>query len=44
MPDQKRIKLDDKSAKFISIGYDVRTKGYKLYDPVNKKVYISKYI
>ena len=36
--DQRRTKLDDKSAKFIFIGYDARTKGYKL---CNKKIHIE---
>ena len=39
--DERRMKLDDKSESFIFIGYDSNLKGYKLYNPSNKKVVIS---
>jgi hypothetical protein len=39
--DQRRVKLDDKSLKLIFIGYDERSKVYKLFDPTNKKMHIS---
>ncbi|KAK2988354.1 hypothetical protein RJ640_001539 [Escallonia rubra] len=35
---QQRKKLDDKSEKFIFIGYSQESKGYKLYNPVDKKM------
>ena len=35
---QRRTKLDDRSAKFVLISYDSRTKGYKLYDPCSGTV------
>ena len=38
----KRVKLDDKSEKLVFIGYDSRSKGYKLYNPINGKVIISR--
>ncbi|XP_061347561.1 uncharacterized protein LOC133293058 [Gastrolobium bilobum] len=38
IPDQLRTKLEDKSKKFVFIGYDEKTKGYKLIDPINKRV------
>ncbi|HEY5260323.1 MAG TPA: reverse transcriptase domain-containing protein, partial [Rhabdochlamydiaceae bacterium] len=38
VPDQRRTKLDDKSKKFVFIGYDEKTKAYKLYDPIERKV------
>lgn len=41
IPDQRRTKLDDKSMKLLFIGYDEKSKAYKLYDPINKKVHIS---
>jgi hypothetical protein len=41
IPDQKRVKLDDKSLKLIFVGYDERSKVYKLFDPTNKKMHIS---
>ncbi|CAH9069840.1 unnamed protein product [Cuscuta europaea] len=42
VPDQTRSKLDDKSEKFIFIGYDKHSKGYKLYNPNFKKLIISR--
>ncbi|KAH9650220.1 hypothetical protein KPL70_026283 [Citrus sinensis] len=38
VPDESRAKLDDKSEKFIFIGYDNNSKGYKLYNPNNGKI------
>ncbi|KAK3010509.1 hypothetical protein RJ639_010734 [Escallonia herrerae] len=35
-------KLDDKSEKFIFIGYSQESKGYKLYNPIDKKVKVSR--
>ena len=34
--------LDDKSGKYIFIGYDLSYKDYKLYNPNNGKIIISK--
>jgi transposase InsO family protein len=42
IPDQKRVKLDDKSLKLIFVGYDERSKAYKLFDPTNKMMHISR--
>ncbi|KAE8721174.1 hypothetical protein F3Y22_tig00016637pilonHSYRG00095 [Hibiscus syriacus] len=42
VPDQRRTKLEDKSKKYIFIGYDEKTKGYKLFDPISKKVMVSR--
>ncbi|KAF7113243.1 hypothetical protein RHSIM_RhsimUnG0146100 [Rhododendron simsii] len=42
MPEQKRSKLDDRSEKYVFIGYDSRSKGYKLYNPSNGKVISSR--
>ncbi|KAK2973985.1 hypothetical protein RJ640_020431 [Escallonia rubra] len=39
--DQQRKKLDDKSEKFIFIGYNQQSKGYKLYNPVDKKIKVN---
>ncbi|KAH9669846.1 hypothetical protein KPL70_021959 [Citrus sinensis] len=39
---ESRAKLDDKSEKFIFIGYDNNSKGYKLYNPNNEKILISR--
>ncbi|KAK2970863.1 hypothetical protein RJ640_022305 [Escallonia rubra] len=42
VPDQQRKKLYDKSEKFIFIGYSQESKGYKLYNPVDKKMKVSR--
>ncbi|KAK2968055.1 hypothetical protein RJ640_025499 [Escallonia rubra] len=42
VPDQQRKKLDDKSEKFIFIGYSQESKGYKLYNPIDKKMKVSR--
>lgn len=39
---QKRIKLDDKNKKCVLLGVSDESKAYKLFDPVSKKVVISK--
>ena len=40
--DQRRTKLEDKSQKYILIGYDEKTKGYRIFDPINKRVIVSR--
>ena len=40
--DQRRTKLEDKSKRYIFIGYDGKTKEYKLLDPINKIVIMSR--
>jgi hypothetical protein len=42
IPDQRRVKLDDKSLKLIFVGYDERSKTYKFFDPTNKNIHISR--
>lgn len=42
VPDQERSKLDDKSKRYIFIGYDSSSKGYKLYNPNSGKMVISR--
>jgi hypothetical protein len=42
IPDQKRSKLDDKIKKFVLMGVSDKSKAYKLYDPISKKIIISK--
>jgi len=41
IPDQYRSKLDDKGIRLILIGFH-STEGYKLWDPVNNQVHISR--
>jgi hypothetical protein len=42
VPKQTRSKLDDKSEKCIFIGYDEQSKAYKLFNPIIKKVIVSR--
>ena len=42
VPKEKRRKIDDKSVKFVFIGYIIETISCKLFDPQAKKVIISK--
>ena len=39
---EQRSKLDDKIRKYIFIGYDVDSKGYKLYNPTTRKTIICR--
>nr|KYP39567.1 Retrovirus-related Pol polyprotein from transposon TNT 1-94 [Cajanus cajan] len=41
IPDERRRKLDDRSMKLILVGYHP-TGAYKLYDPITKKITISR--
>jgi len=40
--DQVRTKLDGKSKKMIFVGYNQKSKGYKLYNPNEGKMVISR--
>lgn len=42
VPDSKRIKLDDKSMKCILLGVSEESKAYRLFNPVSKKIVISR--
>nr|KYP43697.1 Retrovirus-related Pol polyprotein from transposon TNT 1-94 [Cajanus cajan] len=42
VPAQLRTKLDDRSKKYILIGYDEKAKAYKLYNPVTGKILVSR--
>ncbi|GAB2283017.1 hypothetical protein Dimus_039573 [Dionaea muscipula] len=42
IPNQKRLKLDDKSVPYVFIGYDNKSKAYRLYDPKERKIHISR--
>ena len=41
-PDELRRKLDKKGQKCIFVSYSEDTKSYKLYDPIARKVIISR--
>jgi hypothetical protein len=40
----KQDKLDYTSIKAIFLGYSSQKKGYKCYDPINKKLYILRHV
>ena len=42
IPDEKRKKLDPKSQQCIFVGYPAGVKGYKLYDPVKRKMIVRR--
>lgn len=42
VPSQRRLKLDDRSEKHVFVGYDKHSKGYKLYNPITRKVVVSR--
>ncbi|WKA06778.1 hypothetical protein VitviT2T_024662 [Vitis vinifera] len=42
VPDNKRKKLDDKSFQCVLLGVSEESKAYKLYDPVSKKIVVSR--
>ena len=41
VPDQRRMKLEDKSERYIFIWYDGKTKEYKLREPISKMMIVS---
>ena len=42
VPSQKRQKLDDNSMKCIFIGYSIESKAYRFYDPLTKRLVVSR--
>jgi hypothetical protein len=42
VPDQRRIKLDDKSILCVLLGVSDESKAYRLFDPVSKKIIVSR--
>lgn len=41
VPDERRTKLDDNIEKYVFVGYDLSSKGYKIYNPNSRKIVIS---
>ena len=42
VPKENRKKWDSKTKKCIFVGYTITSKGYRLYDPVSKKICVSR--
>ena len=42
IPDERRTKLEEKSIKCVLFGVSKESKGYRFYDPVSKRIIISK--
>lgn len=42
VPDQKRMKLDDKSIRCVLLGVSDESKAYRLFDLVSKKIIVSR--
>jgi hypothetical protein len=42
VPDVKRKKLDDKSIKCVLLGLSEESKAYKLYNPIDRKIIVSR--
>ena len=42
VPNQQRSKIDDKSERYVFIGYDASSNGYKLYNPFTSKIIINR--
>ena len=42
IPNQRRTKLDDKGEKCIFLGVSNQSKAYKLYNPITKKIIVSR--
>ena len=41
IPDARRTKLEDKSMSCVLLGVSDESKGYRLYDPIAKKIIVS---
>lgn len=42
VPDERRTKLESKALKCIFVGYSLQSKAYRLYDPLDRRLIISR--
>lgn len=42
IPEEKRQKLDKKATKMVLVGYDLKSKAYRCFDPIKRTVAISR--
>lgn len=42
VPDAKRTKLEEKSKRCVLLGVSSESKGYRMYDPIDKKLIVSR--
>ena len=42
IPAEQRSKLDHKSLRTVFVGYEINTKGYRLFDPVKRRIHVSR--
>ena len=42
VPDGEQRKLDNKSKKMRSVGYNLTLRGYRLFDKMNRKLHIGR--
>lgn len=42
IPDARRTKLEDKSVSYVLLGVSDESKGYRMFDPIAKKIIVSR--
>ena len=42
VPKETRSKLDDKSEKYIVVGYDEQSRAYRLFNPITRKIIVNR--
>jgi hypothetical protein len=42
IPAEQRTKLDYKSLRTVFVGYEINTKGYRLFDPMKRRIHVSR--
>jgi len=44
VPSELRQKLDEKAEAMVMVGYNLKSKGYRLYNPKDGRVVVSRYV